>query len=1597
MISFEFACGKWVADNPIPTDKNSWYLYQWVQDQNIQSLATILQNIDTSGDSVPDSVRKTKQAYDACVNYDPYVNNPYNAYLLNMTQNPRRGPPPTGWGGWPIITPNWTVADSGYEPMSYSGLIQTNHGVTTILNGYVDVDWGNTGQYIVFVDQGQLALGAREIYLNQTLYGNRIAAYKNLIIQTATVLGQDIGYDVVANKNQIEADAQAIIDVETKLAQLIVPDASRRNFTNQYNPMTVKQVKEMWPYLNWDLYFFHLLPGAFINRSNDTTEYFNGFYSLSNDSKVIIQAPDYITNLITILKQTDDRTMDNYFMWRFIMSLIPLMDNRIKSAFKEFKKATEFVEDLSPKEKQCVTDLMYLMPWTMGRLFVDQKFSSMDRNITNDMIRGAMDAMGYMFKSLTWLSISSTGNALTKLKDYVVNAGYPDWILNNTQLDMYYESLNLTYDDPTMQGNWYFIGQKLVAWSIEKVNLRLKDPVDRMDFGLSPAVTNAWYNPWLNSITISAGMLQPPLFRGDFPKVVNFGSMGAVTGHEITHGFDDQGSQFYVNGTLQAWIDDQSAVGFRQMADCVVNEYNQFCYTDPPLCLNGVNTQGENIADGGGLRQAFKAYQAFVQMNGQEPPLPGLEKYSMEQIFFISWASPFCGQARPDYIADMILLNPHTPSKYRVNGALMNFEEFGKAFSCQQGMDPMYPKQENTCYVWANPPGLSSSSPEFMQASQFYQGAVDFTVDPCEDFFDFACGAWIESHPIPPHRSTYHTYQMLQEQNFQGLAEFFKMTPPNATQTHDNIPLGKAVQKANWAFHSCFSSSNNELVGNKPILNLLSDWGGLPMIDPNWNVSNTGYDLASYVGLLAGNHGVQTLLSAFVNADWNTVDKYNLYVDQSSLLLPRDYYLNDTLFGKLVEASKNASMQIAMILANDNGVNTNDPGFQNQLKIDVDAIYAFEAVIAKIMIADADRRNYTQMYNPMKVKDMQTRWPFVDWNKYFFHLLPFKFCKICGGPNTTALTPDDVAIIVEPTFLDGLNTAINNIPDSDRPRFITNYLLWRLVMSLSDFLNAPGKQALMNFKKLQAGVEDLPPSDLSCVSTLTSLIGYAVGQVFVLHQFTDYDRGNASELIQAVQGQFKRMITGLDWMDMPSSQNAANKLKNIVQNIGYPDWIVDDAQLDAYYSSLMINTSVPISSTTWFDTYQMLLMWASQNSYGMYNQSVDRTDFQMSPVIVNAWYEPTYNSITFPASILQAPFFKAGFPMAVNLGAIGIVMGHETTHGFDDEGVQFDYNGMLHTWMSSDSYAGFLNMASCIVSEYHQFCPPEEPLCLNGQTNQGENIADNGGMREAYGAYQLWKMMNGEEKRLPGLEKFTMDQVFFLAFASFWCGSDSPSYIENLVLTNPHSPAKYRVLGTLKNFPEFGMAFNCKQGQNYMYPTSDQICYIWTSQPGLSDTSPAFMQASQVYLGNIDISVDPCDDFYEFACGTYRQTHTGITGTFRTLASQSFNNLILAVKDINNYYQPTPSSLMKTKMVFDKCLDAHEQFSTDAATQYVLKEFQMFGNWPIITLNWDANGHTAGEIAGYLTTYQALITFVDEAGFRRLRRRFKASLYNILV
>lgn len=366
------------------------------------------------------------------------------------------------------------------------------------------------------------------------------------------------------------------------------------------------------------------------------------------------------------------------------------------------------------------------------------------------------------------------------------------------------------------------------------------------------------------------------------------------------------------------------------------------------------------------------------------------------------------------------------------------------------------------------------------------------------------------------------------------------------------------------------------------------------------------------------------------------------------------------------------------------------------------------------------------------------------------------------------------------------------------------------------------EQVGLKFAKKLTGQSAKPPRWKKCVRTASGSLSSAVGSLYVNKHFDEASKATALDMVEDIKNEFDVILQEIDWMDDGTKEKAKEKAEAMVEHIGYPPELLDIKKLTDLYDGL------ELSSEDFLGNGLNMTVFSMNYSFGKLREKVNKTDWVRhgNPAVVNAFYSPLENSIQFPAGILQGVFFNSKRPKYMNYGAIGWVIGHEITHGFDDQGRQFDKEGNLVNWWHPDTSSRYLNKAKCIIQQYSNYSFPQlDNLPLNGVNTQGENIADNGGIKEAYRAYNSWAIKHGEEPRLPGLD-FSPQQMFWISGANVWCSKSRPQALKLSVVTGTHSPDQFRVQGAFSNMEGFARDFNCPVGSK-MNPVEKSKCKVW--------------------------------------------------------------------------------------------------------------------------------------------------------------------------
>ena len=641
--------------------------------------------------------------------------------------------------------------------------------------------------------------------------------------------------------------------------------------------------------------------------------------------------------------------------------------------------------------------------------------------------------------------------------------------------------------------------------------------------------------------------------------------------------------------------------------------------------------------------------------------------------------------------------------------------------------------------------------------------AIDKTVDPCNDFYQHACGAWLKNNPIPPDQSSWGRFNELHERNQTILRDILEKRSAN---NPDRSPVD---QKIGDYYYSCMDEAAIEAKGTAPL-------------KPYMEKIDAMKGKSEIPALLGGLHraGSNAFFAFGSEPDFKDSKTDIAAADQGGLSLPdRDYYFDTD--AKSVELRDKLEKHIARMFE----LYGEPPA---KAAADAKMVMKVETELARVSLNRTEQRDPAKIYHKMSVADLQKLSPAFAWNEYFTTIKPPPFESLNVG---------------EPDFVKGMNHLIagNDLET------VKAYLRWQTLRVAAPVLPKAFVEEDFDFYgRTLRGAQELRPRWKRCVQYTDNDLGEALGQAYVAEAFPPEAKARTLKMVHELEAALKQDIAELSWMTPETKKQALDKLSRIDNKIGYPDKWRDYGALDIVRGDAMGNSI----RANQFEFNRQL------NKIG---KPVDRNEWGMTPPTVNAYYNPQENNVNFPAGILQPPFYDQKADDAVNFGAIGAVIGHELTHGFDDEGSQFDADGNLKNWWTPQDKEQFDKLEGCFVKEYDSFVVVDD-VHIKGALTLGENTADNGGLRIAHMAL-LDALGTAPLKDVDG---YTPEQRFFISFAQIWCSNETPQQARLQALSDPHSDDKYRVNGVVGNMPEFAKAFGCKADSPMIRKAA---CRVW--------------------------------------------------------------------------------------------------------------------------------------------------------------------------
>ena len=662
---------------------------------------------------------------------------------------------------------------------------------------------------------------------------------------------------------------------------------------------------------------------------------------------------------------------------------------------------------------------------------------------------------------------------------------------------------------------------------------------------------------------------------------------------------------------------------------------------------------------------------------------------------------------------------------------------------------------------------VANSLPAQRQAKPIDPVNIDSTCAPCQDFFQYANGGWLKRSTIPGDQPRWGSFNELQEANYAALKDMLTEAAGNASSASD-----PNLRKLGTYYGTCMDSAAVESAGMGPLRAQLDRIAAIR-------------DRKEVEAGIARLHGLG-ISAAFVfrsTPDAKKSSRTIAEIYQGGLGLPdRDYYL------KPDSASERIRAQYVEHVTNMLRLSGESAGAAAK---SARAILRLETALAQVSMTREAQRDPEAIYHLTTTASLKKATPGFGWASYL---------------NDRGVTGIEELNVAQPEFIRGVDSLLGAAPVADWKA----YLRWNLLAGTAPALSSPFVKESFRFNSsILRGVKEMRPRWKRCLSLTDQAVGEILGQAYVRKNFTPEAKAKALEMVRNIRAELRSRLEALSWMSQETKTKAYAKLDSITSKIGYPDKWRDYAKLEAKPGPFVSNVLLANS----FETQRQLRK---------VGRPTDRTEWGMTAPTVNAYYNAPTNEITFPAGIMQPPFFDPKADDAVNYGGMGGAIGHEITHGFDDEGRQFDAQGNLSGWWTTSDEEEFNRRADVVRKQFDGYVAIDT-LHVNGKLTLGENIADLGGLLIAHGAYR--RSLRGKPEPAP-IEGFTGDQRFFLAWAQIWRAKYRPEFSRLMVATDPHAPPKHRTIGPLSNIPAFAGAFGCKPGDPMVRPESERA-QIW--------------------------------------------------------------------------------------------------------------------------------------------------------------------------
>lgn len=669
-----------------------------------------------------------------------------------------------------------------------------------------------------------------------------------------------------------------------------------------------------------------------------------------------------------------------------------------------------------------------------------------------------------------------------------------------------------------------------------------------------------------------------------------------------------------------------------------------------------------------------------------------------------------------------------------------------------------------------------------VDVSAYILRKMNQSVDPCTDFYTYACGGWESTTFIPPNLAKYSTFA---EVNTNNAAVIKRMLDDKSTvfKGHNSSSVGKLKTY----YRTCMNVSKIEADGTEPIQKIIKEVGswsimpGYHNLSDDWSLETM---LAKFQIL-----GFAPLFTLSASPDQKNSSRNVILFAQSGLTLNSCEKYNNSNADVLRKGFLDFAVAVGRLLGGDDSTLSK-----------MEAIYSFENNLATIFMKKEELIDPGSTYNLMTVAEFQ---------KILGNQINIKsLLTRVTGRNIEDSQAINIATVRYFKQLGPLLSSTDN-------RLLQDYMVWHMVQRIPGYLPQAFVDAAMLLNKAELGITEVSPRWQRCVGKAADAFGFSSAALYVDKMFPPDSRDQALKILGKVREEFVRNLETVQWMDEATKEKARQKVAAAGMVVGYPDWILDPSKLDDYYKEANVQEGEFLNNYLAVAQYEVARAWKK------YDEPPKKDEWDFLPSDVNAFFSITHNQIVVLAGLLQRPFFDPRFPLSFAYGAMGSISGHELTHGFDNTGRQFDEHGNMVDWWTNASSAAFKKHALCMVDQYSRYtCNGQQ---LNGEFTLGENIADNGGLKLGYRAFQRARSQADGELALPGIT-LSPEQLYFVGFAQIWCAHYTPEYVSESIVSDEHGISKFRVLGSVSNMAEFADVFHCTAAS----PLNPRIkCSVW--------------------------------------------------------------------------------------------------------------------------------------------------------------------------